>query len=51
MSDNVNKVRNVIKLIIINFPNQLAWFSMSKSSSNIKLSFLTIKLKNKILKI
>ena len=50
MSDNVNKVRNLIKYIIINFPNQLEWFSMSRSCSNIKLSFLTTEVKNKCLK-
>ena len=50
MSDNVNKVRNLIKYIIINCPNQLEWFSMSRSCSNIKLSFLTTEVKNKCLK-
>ena len=30
MSDNVNKIRDLIKYILINFPNQLAWFSMSR---------------------
>ena len=38
-SDNVNKVKNIIKFIIINFPYQPTRFSMSKSFSNIKLSF------------
>ena len=51
MSNNVNKVRNIIKFIIINFPYQLTWFSMSKSFSNIKLSFLATKFKNKMFKV
>ena len=40
MNDNVNKVKNIIMFIIINFPYQPTGFSMSKSFSNIKLSFL-----------
>ena len=47
MSDNVNKIRDLIKYIIINFPNQLAWFSMSRSCSNIKLLFEQHKLQIK----
>ena len=51
MNDNVNKVKNIIKFIIINFPYQPTLFSLSKSFSNIKLSFLATQFKNKISKV